>query len=124
MPPGKIAAGSGSVMEVRSNRIVDRAEWERQRAAVAGGPGRLRTDADPRVVELEEHLDGAEGDERSRLRVALADVRASGIRQARRGAAGLDRVHTVERALRVGSIEWPSSRPLASDRTSSTPSSG
>src|SRR6188472_564378 len=40
MPPGRIAAeGRGSAMEVRSNPIVDRAEWERQRAAAADDPG-------------------------------------------------------------------------------------
>jgi acetyl-CoA carboxylase carboxyltransferase component len=65
-----------------------------------------RTDADPRVVELEARLDGAEGDERASLRVALADVRAS-VRSDKLGevAAEFDRVHTVERALRVGSID-------------------
>jgi acetyl/propionyl-CoA carboxylase alpha subunit/acetyl-CoA carboxylase carboxyltransferase component len=65
-----------------------------------------RTGADPRVVELEARLDGAEGDERARLRVALADVRAS-VRSDKLGevAAEFDRVHTVERALRVGSID-------------------
>jgi acetyl-CoA carboxylase carboxyltransferase component len=64
-----------------------------------------RTDADPRVVELEQRLDGAEGDERARVRVALADVRAA-VRSDKLGemAAEFDRVHTVERALRVGSI--------------------
>jgi acetyl/propionyl-CoA carboxylase alpha subunit/acetyl-CoA carboxylase carboxyltransferase component len=65
-----------------------------------------RTDADPRVVELEARLDGAEGDERASLRVSLADVRAS-VRSDKLGevAAEFDRVHTVERALRVGSID-------------------
>ena len=64
-----------------------------------------RTDADPRVGELEARLDVAEGEERARLRVALADVRAS-VRADKLGevAAEFDRVHTVERALRVGSI--------------------
>ena len=65
-----------------------------------------RTDADPRVIELEAHLDGAEGDERASLRVALADLRAS-VRSDKLGevAAEFDRVHTVERALHVGSID-------------------
>jgi hypothetical protein len=51
-------------------------------------------------------LDGAEGDERARLRVALADVRAS-VRADKLGevAAEFDRVHRVERPLRVGSID-------------------
>jgi acetyl/propionyl-CoA carboxylase alpha subunit/acetyl-CoA carboxylase carboxyltransferase component len=65
-----------------------------------------RTDADPRVVELEARLDGAEGDERAELRVALGDVRAS-LRSDNLGqvAAEFDRVHSVERALEVGSID-------------------
>jgi acetyl-CoA carboxylase carboxyltransferase component len=65
-----------------------------------------RTDADPRVVELEARLDGAEGDERARLRVELAGARAI-VRSEKLGevAAEFDRVHTVERALRVGSID-------------------
>ena len=48
----------------------------------------------------------AEGDERARLRVALADVRAS-VRSDNLGevAAEFDGVRTVERALRVGSID-------------------
>ena len=65
-----------------------------------------RTDADPRVVELKAQLDGGEGDERASLRVALADLRAS-VRSNKLGevAAEFDRVHTVERALRIGSID-------------------
>ncbi len=65
-----------------------------------------RTDADPGVVELKARLDGAESDERASLRVALADLRAS-VRSDKLGevAGEFDRVHTVERALRVGSID-------------------
>ena len=65
-----------------------------------------RTDAAPRVLELEASLEGAEGDERARLQVELADVRAS-VRSDKLGevAAEFDGVHTVERALRVGSID-------------------
>jgi acetyl-CoA carboxylase carboxyltransferase component len=65
-----------------------------------------RTDADPRMVELKARLDDAEGDERASLRVALADLRAS-VRSKMLGevASEFDRVHTVERALRVGSID-------------------
>jgi acetyl-CoA carboxylase carboxyltransferase component len=65
-----------------------------------------RTDADPRVVELKARLDQAEGDKRASLRVALADLSAS-VRSNKLGevASEFDRVHTVERALRVGSID-------------------
>jgi acetyl-CoA carboxylase carboxyltransferase component len=65
-----------------------------------------RTDADSRVAELKGRSDGAEGDERASLRVALADLRAS-VRADKLGevAGEFDRVHTVERALQVGSID-------------------
>jgi acetyl/propionyl-CoA carboxylase alpha subunit/acetyl-CoA carboxylase carboxyltransferase component len=67
---------------------------------------RTRTEADPRIVELKSHLDSAEGGERASLRVALTDVRAS-VRSNKLGevAGEFDRVHTVERALRIGSID-------------------
>ena len=65
-----------------------------------------RTDADPRLVELERRVDGAEGDEQATLRIALADLRAA-VRSDKLGevAGEFDRVHTVERALQVGSID-------------------
>ena len=65
-----------------------------------------RTDSDPQVVELKARLDNADGDKRATLRVALADLAAS-VRSNKLGevAGEFDRVHTVERALRVGSID-------------------
>ncbi len=65
-----------------------------------------RTDADERVVEHEAAVDEADDDERARLRAALADVRAS-VRSEKLGevAAEFDGVHSVERALRTGSID-------------------
>jgi acetyl/propionyl-CoA carboxylase alpha subunit/acetyl-CoA carboxylase carboxyltransferase component len=65
-----------------------------------------RTDADPRVVDLKARLDGAQDDERASLRIALADLRAA-VRSDKLGevAAEFDRVHSVERALQVGSID-------------------
>jgi acetyl-CoA carboxylase carboxyltransferase component len=65
-----------------------------------------RTDADRRMVELQADLDGVEGDERASLRVELADLRAS-VRSEKLGevAREFDGVHTVERALRTGSID-------------------
>ncbi|MBA3305706.1 MAG: ATP-grasp domain-containing protein [Thermoleophilaceae bacterium] len=65
-----------------------------------------RTDADERVVEHEARVDAAGDDERARVRAALADVRAS-VRSEKLGevAAEFDRVHSVERALRTGSID-------------------
>jgi acetyl-CoA carboxylase carboxyltransferase component/biotin carboxyl carrier protein len=65
-----------------------------------------RTDADPRVVEHEARLDQVDDDERARLRAELADVRAT-VRSEKLGevADEFDDVHSVERALRVGSID-------------------
>jgi acetyl/propionyl-CoA carboxylase alpha subunit/acetyl-CoA carboxylase carboxyltransferase component len=65
-----------------------------------------RTDADPRVLDLKGRLDGAQDDERASLRVALAELRAS-VRSEKLGevATEFDRVHSVERALQVGSID-------------------
>jgi acetyl-CoA carboxylase carboxyltransferase component len=65
-----------------------------------------RTDADARIVELKAKLDGAEGDARASLRVALADLGDS-VRSNTLGevAREFDCVHTVERALRIGSID-------------------
>jgi len=65
-----------------------------------------RTDADPRVVELEARADEADDDERPRLRAELAELRAT-VRSETLGevAAEFDRAHSVERALRVGSVD-------------------
>ncbi len=65
-----------------------------------------RTDSDPRVVELEARLDEVSDDERARLRAELAEVRAA-VRSEKLGevADEFDDVHSVERALRVGSID-------------------
>ena len=65
-----------------------------------------RTDADPRVVELEARADQADDGERARLRAELAELRAT-VRSQKLGevAGEFDDVHSVERALRVGSID-------------------
>jgi len=65
-----------------------------------------RTDADERVVELEARLDEVDDGERARLRAELAEVRAT-VRSEKLGevANEFDGVHSVERALRVGSID-------------------
>jgi len=66
-----------------------------------------RTDADTRVAELKAGLDAADDDdERARLGAELADVRTS-VRSEKLGevAGEFDAVHSVERALEVGSID-------------------
>jgi len=65
-----------------------------------------RTDADARVADLNAGLDAADDEDRPRLRAELADVRAS-VRSEKLGemAAEFDGVHSIERALRKGSID-------------------
>jgi pimeloyl-ACP methyl ester carboxylesterase len=109
----------GGAFVVFSGTLNDNMEviaGERSYASVIGGAPaaatvfarevNTRTDADPRMVELQARLDDAPGDERASLRVALADLRAS-VRSNMLGevAREFDSVHTVERALRIGSID-------------------
>jgi len=58
------------------------------------------------VVEVEARLDRVDDDERARLRAELAELRAT-VRSEKLGevANEFDGVHSVERALRVGSID-------------------
>ena len=65
-----------------------------------------KTDADERVTELEARIEKADDDERARLRPELDEVRAA-VRSEALGemAAEFDRVHSVERALSVGSVD-------------------
>ena len=65
-----------------------------------------RTDADTRVAELKEALDAADDDDRARLGAELAETRTS-VRSEKLGevAGEFDAVHSVERALEVGSID-------------------
>jgi acetyl-CoA carboxylase carboxyltransferase component len=65
-----------------------------------------RTDADSRVADLKAGLDAAEDDERARLGAELSEARIS-VRSEKLGemADEFDGVHSVERALEVGSID-------------------
>ncbi len=74
-------------------------------AVVFAGQVNKRTSADPRVRELEESLSAAGEEDRTRLRVELADLR-SAVRSEKLGevAAEFERVHTIERAQQVGSV--------------------
>jgi len=65
-----------------------------------------RTDADPRVRAARRAVDAAGGADAARLRAALAAV-AEQVRSEKLGevAAEFDAIHTVERALRVGSVD-------------------
>ncbi|MGI9539723.1 MAG: carboxyl transferase domain-containing protein, partial [Miltoncostaeaceae bacterium] len=66
---------------------------------------RSRTDADSRVTELEAQLADSPEEERGRLRAELAAVRAA-VRSEKLGlvADEFDQIHSVERALEVGSV--------------------
>jgi len=65
-----------------------------------------RTSADPRVRELERRLATADDIERARLRGELADLRAA-VRSEKLSevAAEFDAVHSIERAVAMGSVD-------------------
>jgi acetyl-CoA carboxylase carboxyltransferase component len=65
-----------------------------------------RTAADPRVTELEARVAEADGPERARLATELAEVRA-GVRAEKLGqvASEFDAVHSIHRAVSVGSVD-------------------
>ncbi|MFN8110318.1 MAG: carboxyl transferase domain-containing protein [Thermoleophilia bacterium] len=75
-------------------------------AVVFAGDVRARTDADERVVDAERRLAEADEGERAALRQELSDLRAA-VRSEKLGevAAEFDQIHSVERALRVGSVD-------------------
>jgi acetyl-CoA carboxylase carboxyltransferase component len=65
-----------------------------------------RTAADPRVAELETRLEAASGVERARLATELAEMR-SAVRAEKLGqvASEFDAVHSIQRAVTVGSVD-------------------
>jgi len=65
-----------------------------------------RATSDPRVAALEARIAAAEGTERAALVVRLTDVQA-GVRAEKLAevAAEFDRVHSIQRAQRVGSVD-------------------
>ncbi|MGE0027258.1 MAG: carboxyl transferase domain-containing protein [Thermoleophilia bacterium] len=74
-------------------------------AVVFAGDVAARTEADPRVADLQAALADAKDADRPRLRAELEDVRAA-VRSEKLGqvAAEFDGIHSVERALKVGSV--------------------
>ncbi len=108
----------GGAFVVFSNALNDRMEVaavEGSHASVIGGPpaaavvfaGEVnrRTDADPRVQDLEQHIGAAADGEVARLRAELAAIRET-VRSEKLGevAAEFDRIHSVQRAQEVGSV--------------------
>jgi hypothetical protein len=75
-------------------------------AVVFAGEVNARTAADARVRDLEARLARAEGVERAALATELGDLRTS-VRAEQLGAvaAEFDRVHSIRRAVEVGSVD-------------------
>jgi acetyl-CoA carboxylase carboxyltransferase component len=75
-------------------------------AVVFSGEVNNRTSSDPRVAEVSARLTAADGAERAALATELAEVRAS-VRAEKLGevAAEFDRVHSIRRAVEVGSVD-------------------
>ena len=67
---------------------------------------RKQTDTDPRVSKLAEALKTAEGADRARVRAEYEEVRKAVLME-KRGelAAEFDRIHSVQRAMDVGSVD-------------------
>ena len=65
-----------------------------------------RTAADPRVTELQAQAGDSSGPERAALTARLAEVRSS-VRAEKLGqvAAEFDRIHSIQRAVEVGSVD-------------------
>jgi acetyl-CoA carboxylase carboxyltransferase component len=74
-------------------------------AVVFAGEVDARTRSDPRVQSLNERVEQASGPDRVRLSAELAELQDS-VRAEVRGAvaAEFDAVHSIERALKVGSV--------------------
>ena len=66
----------------------------------------VRTRKDPRIAELDEQIAGADGAERERLR-AEREERWADVRSEKLGelAGEFDAIHSVERAVEVGSVD-------------------
>ncbi|MFV0405736.1 MAG: carboxyl transferase domain-containing protein [Propioniciclava sp.] len=75
-------------------------------AVVFAGDVRTRTAADPRVATLEAKLRTARSEEKATLQLELADIRAV-VRAEKISevAAEFDAVHSIERAVQVGSVD-------------------
>ncbi|SDZ50129.1 Acetyl/propionyl-CoA carboxylase, alpha subunit [Asanoa ishikariensis] len=75
-------------------------------AVVFSGEVNNRTATDPRVTDLQAAVSSASGAERAALNARLAEV-ASAVRAEKLGevAAEFDRVHSIQRAVEVGSVD-------------------
>ncbi|MFB9337964.1 hypothetical protein, partial [Actinoplanes octamycinicus] len=75
-------------------------------AVVFTGDVNKRTANDPRIVELQDEVGAATGAERATRNAQLAELRSS-VRAEKLGevAAEFDRVHSIQRAVEVGSVD-------------------
>ncbi|MFC6015755.1 biotin carboxylase N-terminal domain-containing protein [Plantactinospora solaniradicis] len=75
-------------------------------AVVFSGEVNNRTATDPRVTELQAQVSAASGAERAALNAQLAEMQ-SAVRAEKLGevAAEFDRVHSIQRAVEVGSVD-------------------
>ncbi|MCP3805119.1 ATP-grasp domain-containing protein [Allokutzneria sp. A3M-2-11 16] len=75
-------------------------------AVVFSGEVNNRTATDPRVTELQARVSAASGAERAALTAQLAEVQSS-VRAEKLGevASEFDRVHSIQRAVEVGSVD-------------------
>jgi acetyl/propionyl-CoA carboxylase alpha subunit/acetyl-CoA carboxylase carboxyltransferase component len=108
--------GAFVVFSKQLNESLEIAAVEGSFASVIGGAPaaatvfarevRARTEADPRVARARETVAAAGGEQLRRARAALADL-TDQVRSEKLGevADEFDRIHTVERALRVGSVD-------------------
>jgi hypothetical protein len=73
---------------------------------VFSGEVNARTASDPRVASLQARLAEVSGAERAALTAELAEVQSS-VRAEKLGetAAEFDRVHSIQRAVEVGSVD-------------------
>jgi hypothetical protein len=73
---------------------------------VFAGEVDARTNADPRVVDLQKALRAADDFERAPIATQLGEVRTA-VRAEKLGevAAEFDRIHSIHRAVEVGSVD-------------------
>ncbi len=107
--------GAFVVFSQRLNNAFEAVAVEGSHASVIGGSAaagvvftrdvNLATQRDPRIAELDERIEAADGSERRRLRTERADL-IEKVRAEKMGelAAKFDTIHSIQRAVEVGSV--------------------
>jgi len=108
--------GASFVVFLKLNESMEIAAVEGAYASVIGGAPaaatvfarevKIRTDKDPRVLEAQAAVAAASGPEAGRLRAQAATIAAT-VRSEKLGevADEFDSIHTIDRALRMGSVD-------------------